>query len=276
MLAAPSERLEEALGRLDPTHRALLELSLHREVADPALAELLRTDVDSVTRQRTDALSTVAESLGASPNDAEEALIRHWRGDPLVDEEAEPEEAEPEEPAGPAPTAPAPFVSATPERRSRRAIWLALAALAALALVAVLALSGGGDDDDDQAGNGAGAPAPAPSQQPAPKQAPEPVRLQPVAGGGAAGTARVEDGSRVVLRVSGLSAENHAVWLYSSLGEARALASFNGPRATSRFRLPDGFERFRFLDVSREPPDGNPNHSGESVLRVPTRDLAAG
>ena len=41
-------------------------------------------------------------------------------------------------------------------------------------------------------------------------------------------------------------------------------------------RLPEGYERFRFLDVSQEPDDGNPNHSGASVLRIATADLGAG
>ena len=39
-------------------------------------------------------------------------------------------------------------------------------------------------------------------------------------------------------------------------------AALHGP-------LPKGFQRYRFIDVSREPADGNPNHSGDSVLRVP-------
>ena len=61
MLAGQPERLAEAFALLDPSHRALLELSLRREVADPALAELLRTDVETVGRQRVEAL----ESLGS-------------------------------------------------------------------------------------------------------------------------------------------------------------------------------------------------------------------
>ncbi len=38
-------------------------------------------------------------------------------------------------------------------------------------------------------------------------------------------------------------------------------------------RLPANFRRYRFIDVSREPADGNPNHSGQSVLRVPVADV---
>ena len=39
-------------------------------------------------------------------------------------------------------------------------------------------------------------------------------------------------------------------------------------------RLPEGYRRYRFIDVSREPADGNRNHSGQSVLRVPTAGAA--
>jgi len=54
------------------------------------------------------------------------------------------------------------------------------------------------------------------------------------------------------------------------------LTSFNGPAPVVRARLPQGYRRFGFLDVSQEPDDGNSNHSGASVLRVPTKNLPAG
>lgn len=264
MLARAPERLEGALGLLDPTHRALLELSLHREVADPALAELLRTDVDAVARQRAEALERVGDILGAPPGEVELALIRHWRGEP---EEAPVLEEVPRI-AGEPP-------EETPERRPRRALWAALTAAAALGLVLIIVLGGGGDDEAQQPRNERGAPAEAPAPEPPQPARPDAVELQPVADGGAAGTGRIVEG-RVVLRVEGLTRENHAVWLYNSVGEARPVASFHGPRATARFRLPEGYGRFRYLDVSREPPDGNPNHSGESVLRLLLKDLGAG
>ena len=37
--------------------------------------------------------------------------------------------------------------------------------------------------------------------------------------------------------------------------------------------LPRNWRRYRWIDISREPPDGNPSHSGESVARVRTRKL---
>ena len=269
---------------LDPTHRALLELSLHREVADPALAELLRTDVDAVGRQRAEALRRMADELEAAPEEVEPALIRHWRHEE-TEETPEAEEApeayetpevhdahEPEEAAGAAETEPA--------RRPRRALWAGLTGMAVLGLVLVLILAGGGDDEENGGADAGGAPSePAEESPPPPREGPQQVELEPLFGGQAAGTASIvrrPGADRVLLRVSGLSEENHAVWLYDSIGEARPVASFAGPQATARFRLPEGYDRFGYLDVSREPPDGNPNHSGESVLRVPTRDLAVG
>jgi hypothetical protein len=39
-------------------------------------------------------------------------------------------------------------------------------------------------------------------------------------------------------------------------------------------RLPAQASRYRSIDVSFEPSDGNPNHSGQSVLRVPLSKLS--
>ena len=62
----------------------------------------------------------------------------------------------------------------------------------------------------------------------------------------------------------------YVVWLYNSVTDARAWPGRRAVAAsTSRARLPAGYRRYRFIDVSREPPDGNSAHSGQSVLRVP-------
>jgi hypothetical protein len=63
------------------------------------------------------------------------------------------------------------------------------------------------------------------------------------------------------------------VWLYDSVADSQKLASFDAPKARIDVRLPAGFRRYRFVDVSREPADGNPNHSGLSLLRVPISRL---
>lgn len=64
--------------------------------------------------------------------------------------------------------------------------------------------------------------------------------------------------------------EAYEVWLYNSKGDARSL----GAQVTDKqgaFQgagpLPGNFERFRFIDVSREKVDQERGHSGTSVLR---------
>ena len=106
------------------------------------------------------------------------------------------------------------------------------------------------------------------------------VTLEPVAGSpGAQGTARIigrGPGTRLQLRIAGLprSQGAYTVWLYDSVTDARPLASFRGSRARLDLRLPADLDRYHYLDVSREPRDGNPNHSGESVLRASLGRLA--
>ena len=56
-------------------------------------------------------------------------------------------------------------------------------------------------------------------------------------------------------------------------GELVSLGSVRVPesgRATVEVQLPVDPGRFEFLDVSREPADGDPSHSTISVLRGPT------
>ena len=84
------------------------------------------------------------------------------------------------------------------------------------------------------------------------------------------------DDRRLRLRVEGLpdpAGDEYGVWLYSSIAEAKRLAA--EPRGSFELdaALPQGADRYRFLDVSLEPRDGNPNPSGETVLRAPLSDL---
>jgi hypothetical protein len=131
----------------------------------------------------------------------------------------------------------------------------------------ILALSGGGEDDE-----------PAPANEPvAPSaQAGERAKLAPVAGGAGEGSARLT-ANTLELSVTGLpdpGRDGYVVWLYNSLSEARPL---NSPQPQKAFeleaKLPQGAERYRFVDVSLEPADDNRNHSGQSVLRVPLSSL---
>jgi anti-sigma-K factor RskA len=154
---------------------------------------------------------------------------------------------------------------AAPERR-----WALRPAAALLAAVALLAVGVGagllvaGDDGD---------------QGTAPVE--RRVELQPVQGRGQGASGNVElverAGGEATLRLQGLTpsarGDFYELWLLGDKGELVSLGSFRVPRsggASLRVPLPVDPARFRYLDVSREPADGDPGHSSISVLRGPT------
>ena len=104
------------------------------------------------------------------------------------------------------------------------------------------------------------------------------VVLEPVGSqtGGRALVVTRDDG-RIALRASGLRPDgrgHHELWLLPAGGEPVAVGTFRvgrDGRATATYPLPDDPTRYAALDVSREPPDGDPAHSGDSVLRAPVR-----
>ena len=271
MLAPTTERIEDALARLSADDRALLELSLHRGVSDEDIAALLRVHREHVEHRREVALDQLVDDLG-SDSRAEVATLVGRRG-----------RTNGEEPIEQAPVAPLPpgrRVTDRPpspqakQRRRRDAGLVAAAALAAAGTAVVLALSAGreepvlGPDPDP-------APSPAPSPAPAPAPQAEEARaaLAPVTSNTQSrGTVGVR-GSTLRLRVARLPAGSYAVWLFDDVSDARQVARFKGPSADLRARLPKGFRRYRSIDVSREPSDGNPNHSGASLLRAPLAKL---
>jgi len=180
--------------------------------------------------------------------------------------------------------APLPGAAAFP-RRGLRSRWRdalvvrpAAAVAASLAFVAaglvagVLATRGGGDD-------GPAGPAGPAGSLPARVVSLGPV---PVGEGGtgepAAGTALLAEraGERVTVEVRGVRADRggryHELWLLPAAGDPVPVGRFRvgeSGRTRVTFDLPDDPDRFRFLDVSAEPADGNPRHSGRSVLRAP-------
>jgi hypothetical protein len=83
--------------------------------------------------------------------------------------------------------------------------------------------------------------------------------------------------ARLELRVRGLPVadETYEVWLFNSALDTVGLARVARGSFAIRTRLPKDAGRWRYLDVSREPLDGNPNHSGASLLRVPVARLLA-
>lgn len=85
-------------------------------------------------------------------------------------------------------------------------------------------------------------------------------------------------GEKAVLDVSGLDpnadGEFYELWLIGDDGELVALGSFNvEPDGASQIEVPVPVNpgKFRYFDVSIEPGDGSPDHSGRSVLRGLTK-----
>jgi anti-sigma-K factor RskA len=160
--------------------------------------------------------------------------------------------------------APPPLAARAPRRRV-----LTFRPLVAAACAVVLLLVGGlvggliARDDDSQ---------PAAAQE---------LRLAPLgnAPADAQGTVRVapDDGDGARLTVTGLKPladdDFYELWLLGKDGELIGLGSFRvdaSGAATVTVPVPVDPGGFRYFDVSLEPSDGDPGHSGDSVLRAPT------
>lgn len=309
MLAVPADRLPTALAELDPGNRALLDLSLRRGVSDAEIGELLRKTPDEVARGRDAVLELLADALDVEGHDRRERMRRAvaalpdeaWRASPPPpptparerDDERAPEPAAPDRQEEPEHDA-EPTGEAQPPRRGRDEFYFApeprssrrgglLAAFGLLAVIGALAailLSGGDDDGDGErardAGDGRGSQ---PQPQPAPddrgSKAGDGVALEPLTNARARGRIAPGDGGLLVISIGGLPRPSGAyeAWLYDSVVDAKSLGKFENGARRLEGRLPDDAGEYRFLDISREPADGNPNHSGESVLRVPLRGL---
>jgi hypothetical protein len=289
ILSLPTDSFTVALGNLDPANRALLDLSLRRGMRPEEIGELLGTDPESVIVAREHALEQLSAELGAErAGDLDDVRARLAE---LPSEAWTPGMATPPEPARPnlalVDEEEAPAAVAAPEepRRSRGRLPLLLALLAAAAVALVVFLVTRGDDGKQQASaptRSAPAPQPAPAKPEPPPAEPaaRQVPLKPVAGAarGAEGTASLaEGGKRLVIDVSGLPSPrggSYQVWLYDSVIEARSLGAGRGTKLALDLKLPAAAPRYRFVDISREPADGNTNHSGASVLRVPLERLS--
>jgi hypothetical protein len=269
-----------ALGRLDPASRALLDLSLRRGMKPEEIGELLGTDPESVVAAREAALEQLGRELDMEdPSQIDELRARlaelpseAWTGTATAAAASRPKlKVVGHEPAEP------PHAE---RRRSRLPLLLALLAIAAIALVVVLASSGGDGNtaSKPQANNPAPKPPaskpskpaePASSQKPA-QPAQNTVRLSTLgSASGVSGTAAVtQGGKRLVIRADGLPPGAYQVWLYNSVIDAVSLTKVEGTKLTLDLKLPANASHYRYVDVSSEPADGNPNHSGESVMRV--------
>ncbi len=71
----------------------------------------------------------------------------------------------------------------------------------------------------------------------------------------------------------------YEVWLYNSDGDAQSIGAQVTDRQ-GRYQgagpLPADFDKFKYIDISREPIDRNAKHSGQSILRGPTAPLKGG
>jgi hypothetical protein len=266
-----------ALARLDPASRALLDLSLRRGMKPEEIGDLLGTDPDSVVVAREAALEQLATELDmddVSELDQVRARLAElpaeaWTGTSDGRPQLKVVKGEPARRAEPP----------AKSRRSRLPLLLALLVVAAVALIVVLASSGSSDKPKSTARSSAPAAAPSskpakPAAKPAKPAAAKPTikktRLAAIgAASGASGTAALtQGGKRLTVDASGLPNGAYQVWLYNSVIDAASLTKVKGTKLALDLKLPSNATRYRYVDVSLEPPDGNPNHSGESVLRV--------
>lgn len=283
--------------RADPQDLALLDLSLRRKVKDDVVAAVLRLQPEEVGPRRRAALDRLAEELGLYEQ-AERASLAdmiaelpedQWPSEPAKVEMPAEAPAEPAEaPAEPAEVPPEPAEAATEtapeesapaaappppkaERRRRRPLLAAIVVVggAIIGCVIGLLVFGGGSDDGDSR------PAAAAETQPAARTMPV-ESLTPDFPG--RGTARIEGSgtdSTLVMSLRDLPPreEAYAVWLYNSVTDAQLLDRVVGTVLDVNRRLPADPSQYKYIDVSREPIDDNPNHSGASVMRVPVAQL---
>ena len=80
--------LGDAVGRLDPTNRALLDLNLRRGMDEAEIAEVLSVDAGEVSSRRTEILDGLASELGLSSREDRDEMratlpdlpARYWKG----------------------------------------------------------------------------------------------------------------------------------------------------------------------------------------------------
>jgi hypothetical protein len=253
---------------------------------------MLGAEAPSVATSRDAALRRVATAVGMGRDEQldevrarlAELPAEQWLGGPVAPNgyastphQRPARAAPPRKPREPAAQPAAP----EPRRRGIPPWLLGVLALVAVAAITILATGGGSSttssDDAQQPSNPpAPAPTPAPATPQPAKPKPAPVQLTSI-GGSTRGTARlVSGGRRIRLKLRNLperSGGSYAVWLYNNVIDARALGAARASRIDLDAKLPSNWRRYRYIDVSFEPTDNNPSHSGESVARVPTREL---
>lgn len=280
-----NRRLIEAAQALSPADRAMLNIWIHHDLDDAALARVTQTSPEAIGSRRDGIVTGLALTLGLPPEHVREAIeeLAHSEPAPAAQNGSAPaaeppskaisrEQPEPPGETGQASLTPPPR---SPQRRRdadrRRGtitrIAAALASLAVLVVVVVL-LSGGSDARRSPVPR-----APRPSATgPAHRQA-----LSGLAGGpaGVTGSLAYSGASphvRLVMMVSGLppaAGDHYELWLYNSIIDSVPLGQVSGATGQLTVALPPDYRRFRWLDVSRQPA-GAAHHSGVSILRTAT------
>jgi Anti-sigma-K factor rskA/Sigma-70, region 4 len=290
MLGMPVARVRElareALVRLSPVSASAVEDEWRGRLADYLLGQQSGSEENAARRHLRS--SEAARGWARSVLDS---LEQFYDADnlPTIPKGAPEPAAEPREPEAPAPEAatepdgPAPEAAAEPKERrpelspegqaalQQRRIIAGLVLAAVVVVVAsgwaLVKLIGGGDGDSEAARNDANAQTRVLGALP----------LQTVAGArrGRGVAVVAEKGSKRSLIVNATlprlaNRQAYEVWLYNSDKDAKSMGAqvtdqrggFQGAAT-----LPGDFERYRFIDVSRERIDRNVAHSGRSVLR---------
>lgn len=293
-----ADRKAASVAELDPESRALLELSMLRGLSDGDLAGMLGSEPRSVRERR----EGVLRSLGVTTEHDRADLAAQLRGEArpveragaaggvLAGAEAPVAEAPEAEPPPGAPEAGSPpggeeavvddppGDEPSPARGPRRLLWALVGGLMVAAVVALaLAL---GSNEDPEAVPAPAQPEPPPAEPGAERPAgPPPVAFAPLGEGPGRATGQILVGAgepRLRLAVRGLPTVRdggYVIWLYNSISEARELTGSRKGTFSVTAPLPGEADRYRSIDISREPADGNRNHSGASVLRVPIEKI---
>jgi anti-sigma-K factor RskA len=224
------------------------------EPAEQRRAETLMAE-DEDLRLRVEALASVCSRLDALPAEGWEQPEPPQLPDPVPESKRE--------------TKPGPAAS-VPRRRTLLARPLAagafVAGLIGVGFGAGLLVDGGGESGPIAGGG----------DEPA-----ERIELNPIASidPPPSGTLLISgDGSarRAELSAAGLPVSErvlYELWLLDSARGQMSLGTFApgpGGEATVAMPMPVEDEAYTYVDVSREPADGDPAHSGHSILRAPT------
>jgi hypothetical protein len=167
------------------------------------------------------------------------------------------------------------YFQAEPERSRRKGLFAMLGLLAVIAALIAAVLLAGGDDDDEPSGSGDNGSEPAQNGAPAPSGGGSSEQLSPLGGGKGSGEVTVTD-EGATITLSGLpnpEPGTYQVWLYDSIVNSQSLGTVSGGSGRLEVKLPPDSGEYRYLDVSLEPSDANPNHSGDSVMRAPLNQL---